>query len=108
MFETVVGEYPLHREKQMDWADVVRTTYISESTDCMESVRDLIYYRVIVVWSPHTLVPAKTLIIEQRGDRGYRVHLIHRRTVILTPIDVRDDIKARKCFLFWRGEIRRT
>jgi hypothetical protein len=74
IFETVVDEYPLHREMQLDWADVVRTKYISESTDCMESVRDLIYYRVIVVWSPHKLVTAKTLITGQRGDRGHRVH----------------------------------
>ena len=104
MFETVVGEYPLHREKQMDWADVVRTTYISESTDCMESVRDLIYYRVIVVWSPHKLVTAKTLIIGQRGDRGYRLHLIHRRAVLLTPIDVRGDIKHVNAFYFGGGK----
>jgi hypothetical protein len=78
MFETPVDEYPLYREKQLDWADVVRTEYISKNTDCMESVRDLIYYRVIIVWSPHKLVTAKTLIIEQRGDRGHYVHLIHR------------------------------
>ena len=72
---------------------MVRTKYISEITDCMESVRDLIYYRVIVVLSPHKLVTAKTLITEQRRDRGHRVHLIHRRTVLLKPIDVRDIIK---------------
>jgi hypothetical protein len=64
MFETPVDEYPLYQEKQLDWADVFRTKYISKSTDCMESVRDLIYYRVIVVWSHHKLVTAKTLIIE--------------------------------------------
>jgi hypothetical protein len=60
-----VSEYPLYRDKQVEWADVVQTKCISESTDCKESVLDLIYYRVIVVWSPHKLVTAKTLITQQ-------------------------------------------
>jgi len=102
MFATVVEEYPLYREKQLHWADVVRTKYISQTTDCMESVRDLIYYRVIVVWSPHKLVTAKTLITEQRGDRGHRVHLIHRQNVLLTPIDVRGVIKHVNVFFLWQ------
>lgn len=95
-----MDEYPLRREKQLHRADVVRTKYISEITDCMESVRDLIYYRVIVVCSPHKLVTAKTLITEQRGDRGHRVHLIHRWVVLLTPVDVRDVIKHLNVFFF--------
>ena len=71
----------------------------------MESVRDLIYYRVIVVWSPHKIVTAKTLIIEQGGDRGHRVHLIHRPTVLLTPIDVRDVIKHVNVYYLGRRKI---